>query len=315
MLGHCTHAALDADSDGSVGTGAEGVLPRVLKVGIALFAGQQSDRRAVEEALDVYYPCDIDTGRRYNVQTQEWVSSHFFDVSVGTAQGLLGQLAEHMASQFPGQEYTVVWVSASPECQTFSVRDASNSNKEVLGPDGGYVRRNVCYRDWANNCDPLVREVSDDYYGKYTTAVAADNCVKNLLLILNDVRVEYPSVHWMVENPLGGLSRRPYMLQWMEEAGVKLQVVDYCAYEHYIQKPTHVWTTLSDWEPQGRSGNGRCGQCIASCLYGFVNPETGCWKHLYSIGNDPGRGFRGEHRMSYRHAVPHLLHCELLGHL
>jgi len=143
-------------------------------------------------------------------------------------------------------------------------------------------------------------------------AVAADGCVQNLLVILEGIRGAYPEVQWMVENPAGGLARRPYMQDWMREALVVMHLVDYCAYGHYIQKPTHIWTTLAQWVPTGSTGNARCGRCVELCLHGFVNPSTGCWKHKYSTGSDPARGFRGEHRMSYKHAVPHDLHCELL---
>ena len=97
----------DCNSDVSVSVG-DG---RVLRVGICLFAGQQSDGPAVEDVLDVYYPCDIDMRRRYNVQRHVWVTSHFFDVSIGTARSLLEQLAEYMVAEYPGQPYSVVWVS------------------------------------------------------------------------------------------------------------------------------------------------------------------------------------------------------------
>jgi len=73
---------VDGASDISVSIGED----RVLRVGLALFAGQQSDGPAVEEALDVYYPCDIDTwsgpggGTTLNyMQAQQWMTSHTFD--------------------------------------------------------------------------------------------------------------------------------------------------------------------------------------------------------------------------------------------
>ena len=52
-----------------------------------------------------------------------------------------------------------------------------------------------------------------------------------------------------MENPVGMLVMQDYMQKFMEEFQYEMvqQTVDYCAWGHYYQKPTHVWTSMVFW--------------------------------------------------------------------
>ena len=69
------------------------------------------------------------------------------------------------------------------------------------------------------------------------------------------------------------------------------KTVDYCAWGHYYQKPTHVWTSMCFWEPSGTQEGGT-GRCRQRCPYGDIG-DKGRWVHDYSIGQESSRVMGG----------------------
>ena len=60
----------------------------------------------------------------------------------------------------------------------------------------------------------------------------------------------------IMENPVGSLRKRPFMQsQEWRELTTDQHTVGYCAYGAEVRKSTNIWTSLRQWEPQGRSGN------------------------------------------------------------
>ena len=113
---------------------------------------------------------------------------------------------------------------------------------------------------------------------------------------------------WMVENPVGGLAGRPYMRHW--KVRHKLVVVDLCAYGHYYMKPTHIWTSVMGWQPQGQRARGD-GRCHGRCRMGYMGPK-GRWRHYYAMGVESRKAKGGVGRKEMKQAMPHLLHREVL---
>ena len=86
--------------------------------------------------------------------------------------------------------------------------------------------------------------------------------------------------------------------------------IGYCAWGHYHQKATHIWTSMVFWEPTGTQEGG-VGRCRQRCPYGKTG-EKGYWVHDNSIGQESHRVFGGEGRQTSKGAVPVDLHRELV---
>ena len=51
-------------------------------------------------------------------------------------------------------------------------------------------------------------------------------------------------VHYAIENPRASLRMRPLMLSLVQSDRVRLELVNYCQYNHIFAKETNVWTTM-----------------------------------------------------------------------
>ena len=74
---------------------------------------------------------------------------------------------------------------------------------------------------------------------------------------------------------------------------------------HVYNKPTHIWTNLYEWTPQGQTGTGKC-EC--RCNAGRVGPK-GKWRHRYKIAGDSSLQGRGKAAM--KNMVPQQLQQEI----
>ena len=84
---------------------------------------------------------------------------------------------------------------------------------------------------------------------------------------------------------------------------------DYCAWGHYYQKPTHVWTSMVFWVPTGTQPGGT-GKCRQRCPHG-KRGDKGRWKHEWGIGQESHRVYGGQGRQTNKGAVPLDLHKEI----
>ena len=112
--------------------------------------------------------------------------------------------------------------------------------------------------------------------------------------------------------PRGHAGHASFMKQFEEEHeyGVVKLVVDYCAWDHYYMKPTHIWTSMLFWEPKGVQEDG-VGRCRGQCKYGSIG-EKGKWVHEHAIGQESSRVYGGEGRQTSKGAVPVDLHREIV---
>ena len=67
------------------------------------------------------------------------------------------------------------------------------------------------------------------------------------MMVVEDVEIDLRGMEWFMENPVGMLAMQDYMLKFKEEFQYEMALlsVDYCAWGHYHQKPTHVWTSMA----------------------------------------------------------------------
>ena len=92
------------------------------------------------------------------------------------------------------------------------------------------------------------------------------------------------------------------------------KLIDYCAWNHFYMKTTHIWTSMVFWKPKGEQEGGT-GSCRGWCPFGssLRGEETGRWSHGYDreIGQKSHQLVRGTGRKSNKGAVPLGLHKEI----
>ena len=88
---------------------------------------------------------------------------------------------------------------------------------------------------------------------------------------------------------------------WPRVLEVGRQTVDLCAFGHYYRKGTDLWTSLTSWQPQGLTGDGRCHQC---CGQGSIDPITGSFRHFFALSVEPWRAKQGKGSGAMRYAMP-----------
>jgi hypothetical protein len=190
----------------------------------------------------------------------------------------------------------------------------------------GYINGEHQFRD---KTDPGRRPIQGTEKGKQ--AEEADKLVQKALLLIGylarqkrtqldtgvmmvvkGVEIDLRGMEWFLENPEGMLAMRHFMQRFEEEhqyVWVK-KVIDYCAWNHFYMKPTHIWTSMVFWEPKGAQEDG-VGRCRSQCKYGRWG-EKGKWVHDYAIGQESSRVFGGEGRQTSKGAVPVDLHKEIV---
>jgi len=109
-----------------------------------------------------------------------------------------------------------------------------------------------------------------------------------------------------MENPQGGLEKMYYMSDWED----KKKIIELCAYLWPFKKTTNLWTSGINWQPQGVTGNGRCGE---KCGQGSANPLTQRFKHFMALAVDPQRGPRGSQAAQMTCGMPTRLITEILS--
>ena len=262
---------------------------RVVRVCLEWAAGAQSGKRAAVQKGYIYRGVDI---RRFvwSAVTAEWVENLGMDLMKGTFQGLWEAARKSVEEEVGhGVEVVLGFLMGGPCCVTFSKMNRVNLERGCAyrGPDG---------------------EPVEGVYGE--AAVAGDNQVKRFQAFIRWVtrRREFKGHFrgWSLENPVGDLGGRPYMRGWQVKH-VRREV-HLCAYGHYYMKPTHIWTSVTGWEPRGQTGDGKCG---SRCSQGSLG-EKGKWQHKYALGVASQRAKGGVGRKEMKQAIPHLLHLEIL---
>ena len=186
----------------------------------------------------------------------------------------------------------VLLVWASTPCETFSRADASN------------ISRGFHHRD---HQDPERPPKSDDLTDlKVLKAVEHDRFLPRLQMMVAADRQRGLSYNFMFENPRASLRCRPYMqlCAWPRVVEVVHRTVDLCAFGHVYKKGTDLWTSLTNWMPQGSTGNGKCNR---ACGQGQFT-DMGSYQHFHALSVEPHRAVQGKGATAMRNAMPkHLL--------
>ena len=266
-----------------------------------LFSGTQSARGLAKSKGLVYAPVDWEE-EWWSPQQGHVVRAFEQDIGKVKPEELWTAVKEWLVRS-RGVEATdelyiaIVW--ASPDCRTFSGLDS--------------MQEEPCRFHNTETEQGVRKEPRRGLDGKLTEkgklAVAADNMTRSALRIMSWARQRFGS-ELALENPQASLQMRPYMIKWEKELGLTKIVVHYCAYGHVYKKPTNIWTTRQGWTPKGNSGDGKCGG-EGVCEAGYVNPETGYWKHLNAIGQEAWRLARGEEQEETKVVVPAGIHKEM----
>jgi hypothetical protein len=193
----------------------------------------------------------------------------------------------------------VLCVCASPPCESFSHADASN------------ISRGHYYRDHNDTTKPprsLESCTRSGHYEKRLKAIKDDLMVKSLVDSMIEDRRQGMNYHMIIENPLGSLRKRPYMMQEGVVNMMERATVDYCTYGKPYRKSTDLWNTFG-FEPAGNTGNGECqkGRCGMTTTSKHGKP-----KHRIGIACDKERSLKGKHITQQLWSLPNDLTSELM---
>ena len=261
-------------------------------------AGSQSLRKAVSrERRLLYVPLDWQEWV-YSRAMRGWVQNVVIDLCSATPQVVWATVLEvvrGMVGHIHSQQVQIVLLAMSPDCTTFSKADSSN------------VAEGHNYRLHDRN-NPH-RPPKDNHSAKGKKAHEADEMVKTAIRLVRHLWSEgHQDMPIYMENPVGSLCRQKYMLDWEDSLEVERVSVDYCAYDHWYHKPTHIWTNMKRWKPKGSTGTGRC---RARCKHGYRGSK-GRWVHRYKIAQGSNQAKGGKGRKAYKNMMPYKLHRELL---
>ena len=270
----------------------------VVEVCLGWMAGAQSERKAAEAMGWEYVGLDR-RGEVWSAVEKCFVQNIVMDLTKESFTKVWERVEVEIKLRYgAGVKVRVVWIVAGCCCRTFSKMDSvnmKNGNNFRVHTKGG--------------CKPPVTGTA-----KGREAAAADKMVQRTFKFLRwaERKAERQGwgMGWVVENPVGLLWQRDYMQQWNKQAN--LQEVHLCAYRHIYKKPTHIWTNVRSWKPQGchEQGNGKC-MGAKGCEMGKVGPK-GHWRHHYALGVASQKAWSGKGRSEMKQAIPHALHQELM---
>ena len=277
------------------------LLGATYRVVVDWMAGSQSLRKAVEKERNlIYIPLDWQEWV-YSRAMRGWVQNVVIDLCSATPREVWAKVLEvtrEKVGQVHSRQVQVALLAMSPDCTTFSKVDSSNVTKghNYRLHDKGHPNR----------------PPKDDHSPKGRKAHLADKMVRQAIELVRFMwarslggREEVPVY---MENPVGSLCRQDYMREWECSGEVARVTIDYCAYDHWYHKPTHIWTNLKRWTPKGRTGTGRC---KGVCRYGSMG-DKGKWVHRFKIAQGSTQAKGGKGRKAYKNMMPYKLHRELL---
>ena len=272
----------------ATGTGGR---TRVL-VCVDLFAGTQSLRPVAASKGWVYIALDREK-MMWSPTMGSWVVNSYRDLSKGTTRQLWDEIQRltYEAKGVPASaEVWIAYIWASMDCTTYSPLDSMQSDP---------------YRQWGEQGkgDPV--QGTD----KGMEAAGADAMMNKVLDFMAWARRKFKA-HWGIENPHGTLRGRQFMdTAALQRRGLahNLHLLNWCCWLHLYCKPSDVWTSILDWEPQGTTGDGKCGH---RCQMG--REVRGGFSHFWAIGQESFRLYRGMDKDEVKMMVPGGLHEEAL---
>ena len=199
----------------------------------------------------------------------------------------------------------VAGLVASPPCESFSLADCSNLSRENH------------HRDHSHPDKPPRAESSctqESHHRLRQKAIEHDLLVRHV--ITSFIRDRQNGLHYdlLLENPVGSLRKRPYMRGEALESLTTRHTVNYCAYGEPYSKATDFWSSMSEWQPQGTTGNGRCND--GACQQG-VRKRNKKFAHKVVIGGPSNRRLKKVEGKTYKQQIwkiPEPLTIEYMRH-
>jgi hypothetical protein len=150
-------------------------------------------------------------------------------------------------------EIMLVW--ASPPCESYTWLGFTNESR------GNHFRNHQ-----SEEKGPRVPESchSKEDHEKRMIAQDHDTLTEGITLSMLQDNTQSRVYHYALENPRGMLQNRPFMssAEWLRETAKLLQ--HWCNWGGQFHKPSHIWTSLIDWCPGGKSGTGKCDQTCSA---------------------------------------------------
>lgn len=190
--------------------------------------------------------------------------------------GSHGSIVQQVCTELGIEMSEVAFVWASPPCETYTKLDWTN------------VTRGNEFRDPKDRGPRSVETCHSEADFKKRQKAMDDDCLLTGLVesLESDNRMSR-SYQFAVENPQGMLAEQVFMQtpDWMK--ATRRELVHYCNYGGQFHKPTHVWSSIMDWVPGGRSG---CGQCCQDC-------KVGRWKWVEERVRKAGMQYVHDHQI------------------
>ena len=140
-------------------------------------------------------------------------------------------------------------IALEPECTLFSTANAMNMHDGTAHGPWALKPQNI-----ANATPERVQDEVRQY----------EEAIRGVVIQLESLE-RHPYLAFIVENPADSeLWSLPEVLKILKRnKDWVIREVDRCAYGREEQKPTKFLTNRPEWEPKGRTGNGRC--CAGKC--------------------------------------------------
>ena len=235
-------------------------------------------------------------------QTQELAAGQAVQMNLLPQLQMTGLISKVMAMAGYSMEQLRATV-ASPPCETFSLADASN------------ISRGHFYRNHSMYTKPPRSRAScktPEQVFKRQMAIDHDNLVKYLTESYMADKEEGYEYDFLMENPAASLRQRPYMRGERIEGWMQRKTVDYCAFGMPYKKSTDIWTSLKDWHPVGKTGNGKCND--GRCKQGW-RKSSGRFNHRQRIGGPARLQPKGKNVKKLLWRLPQLLTHEFTEQL
>ena len=219
------------------------------------------------------------------------------------------ELLRVIAGQAGIKQEEILFIWASVPCTTLGSIDSSNQRP-------GYTY----HRDYSKHSQKRCKCGAVAITGgtREPRTPRAENHDRLALVVVTALDALYNlyGVHYAIENPRASLRMRPLMLSLVQSERVRLELVNYCQYNHIFAKETNVWTTVG-WTPKGASGTGLCRAATGYCSSktGFIKESTGRWNHYNVIAGDHSRSIKGSVLVKdeLQNRVPSKLLSEILS--
>jgi len=89
------------------------------------------------------------------------------------------------------------------------------------------------------------RNAETKEFEKTPEALEHNHLFAKMAQLIHEAKSIHPHLIFVIENPVGLMSKMPLMKELIDSMGLYQTSVDYCAFGRFDKKPTHLWTNVS----------------------------------------------------------------------